>query len=1637
MTQHQKPARHESENRIAKGSRRGAGELRAEAVALAHGRGCRPESVGQLLMEGLESGGITVDELDEIVETLRSLNPGLAHAVMGGGRFERQLRARSLAQQIQADSLGDVAGRLPEAVLRPMEWALGADFGGVRVREGAEAEALGAEAFARGEEIVFAPGRFEPGTVRGRELIGHELVHVMQQRSGRVVGARGWGAGLDGRDGADGVVSDRGLESEADRLGGRAARGERTAVGWARGGEARGGFAQLKEKEGAAGTAGRGEAGNEAAGKEAKGKVTKETVEILDKRFVCTISKDGGPHGRPRVATLTIEFETAEEQKGAPDYTLQYIEGFEFALVDGALKIAKDEYGTYSGWVQKLIDALRASNKSPDVPSVPVELLEDGIDKILDAVLELHSLIEHPKRGGPLGPKKELERYLGMVGEEDIRPNDTTALTDNSDRTTSTTTPEPKADETGDPVVETKGSTEAEPCILPPPRDKKEEPKTPPGGETDKKPDVPPGGEGEKDKPEAPKATVTGTNIEVNQKILFATDDDKPAAESRASLDGVAKALNEHPEIIGLRVEGHTDSTGKPEHNQDLSERRANKVRDHLRAVVKRAELQMGATGFGQSQPVASNKTKEGRARNRRVVFSITKKQGEGSGGGAAVQKRAARGRPEHPRDVAEPGRVARRGLEGEGDTFPFVEQIQEAFGGYDLGSVRAHMDALAIEGARELRAEAYASGEQVAFAQAPDLHTAAHEAAHVVQQRAGVSLAGGVGQAGDRYERHADQVADAVVSGRSAEGLLSRMAGGGVGRGVGGRGVQRVEAKEPTKGEGHASSGGRPEGVDEEYRKTVGDAYYAKTKTMSDEERTAFFKDEEYRQTVGDAYYEKTKTMSDGERRAFFQEEEYRLTVGDEIYGETRGMSAKERTAYLKRYEAKLRGKLKPKRKPTRKDAQKKLPPQIPGCEPSEPAFKGEGPGPWAMDDGWKGVPFKAPESGGACAAPGTSTDGAGQSSEGSGLVVSKGAGAPVQAKAEVGRASLGTDDVTKTSQEGFAGAGGRMPFLERIQAAFGGHDIAGVRAHSDAPAREASKELGAEAYASGEAVAFAKAPDLHTAAHEAAHVVQQRAGVSLVGGVGQVGDRYEQHADEVADAVMRGESAEALLGPTSRGSRADAKGSGTSGLDADHEDPNVSEVAAGARSIVGNRASGGVVQRFAPELHEEATATGLAGSFSAEEIGCIYQANWERDFSQGAPELANVAIAWAGVKQAAARGSEQAVRAAGEALLGRVEIIIELIGSNPIQMRKGVSRLISDKSLGGYAPVEHIDRPDGAAAAGGASAPKGETPSYLAEAKTYIKAEMAEAVIAFRASPLVEKSARDDESEPASDPRVAQRDPIRQQATKLAEERGAASHPIGNPERWVVVAQHLGRAMHAMEDFWSHSNWLRLARQLADWTQRNCARPIRPDELGTGDFHGPSVAHALGHKLAAISHAILRDRAILARSVEGLDGYAVSAAGKLQSTGELLRRVADKFAPDDSHAKMANDQPEEGRDAQGAVHLASVCNSMVFGPLRKIMDEKDEEKAVVALQQQQGLVEKMLAPPSPSHPLWPIVLLMAKSPKVPVIEVSPDLIDVVDMAPVEMSGPGEKAGGGMGKGDAGPRGPGGRVGKRTKGGR
>jgi outer membrane protein OmpA-like peptidoglycan-associated protein len=121
--------------------------------------------------------------------------------------------------------------------------------------------------------------------------------------------------------------------------------------------------------------------------------------------------------------------------------------------------------------------------------------------------------------------------------------------------------------------------------------------------------------------------------------------------------------------------------------------------------------------------------------------------------------------------------------------------------------------------------------------------------------------------------------------------------------------------------------------------------------------------------------------------------------------------------------------------------------------------------------------------------------------------------------------------DDPIAIAATGVHGAGDPLPHAAIIERAFGRHAVSGIRTQVGGDAAAAAAALGAEAYAFGDAIAFRSAPSLHTAAHEAAHVVQQRAGIAVPGGVGRVDDAWERHADAVADCVVRGASAEALL--------------------------------------------------------------------------------------------------------------------------------------------------------------------------------------------------------------------------------------------------------------------------------------------------------------------------------------------------------------------------------------------------------------------------------------------------------------------------------------------------------------------------
>lgn len=107
----------------------------------------------------------------------------------------------------------------------------------------------------------------------------------------------------------------------------------------------------------------------------------------------------------------------------------------------------------------------------------------------------------------------------------------------------------------------------------------------------------------------------------------------------------------------------------------------------------------------------------------------------------------------------------------------------------------------------------------------------------------------------------------------------------------------------------------------------------------------------------------------------------------------------------------------------------------------------------------------------------------------------------------------------------------GAPLPFLNTIANAFGHHDVSQIRVHTDTGAAADAWSKGAEAFTCGLDVSFARTPTLHTAAHEAAHAIQQQSNIGAAGKIEQEAHIYERHADEVADRVVSGQSSETLL--------------------------------------------------------------------------------------------------------------------------------------------------------------------------------------------------------------------------------------------------------------------------------------------------------------------------------------------------------------------------------------------------------------------------------------------------------------------------------------------------------------------------
>lgn len=168
--------------------------------------------------------------------------------------------------------------------------------------------------------------------------------------------------------------------------------------------------------------------------------------------------------------------------------------------------------------------------------------------------------------------------------------------------------PPPDADQDGIPDAEDacpneRGVSAQRGCPLPPPQPAVQP--TPPPAPVEEKPKL---------------AQLKNGRIEIRDQVRFATSKSEILSDSFPLLEEVASILKAHPELIRLRITGHTDNRGARDYNIKLSQDRAEAVRRFLiERGIEAARLE--AKGYGPDQPIASNADAEGRQKNRRTEF--------------------------------------------------------------------------------------------------------------------------------------------------------------------------------------------------------------------------------------------------------------------------------------------------------------------------------------------------------------------------------------------------------------------------------------------------------------------------------------------------------------------------------------------------------------------------------------------------------------------------------------------------------------------------------------------------------------------------------------------------------------------------------------------------------------------------------------------------------------------------------------------------------------------------------------------------------------------------------------------------------------------------------------------------------
>jgi len=129
-------------------------------------------------------------------------------------------------------------------------------------------------------------------------------------------------------------------------------------------------------------------------------------------------------------------------------------------------------------------------------------------------------------------------------------------------------------------------------------------------------------------KPKKSLVVIKKKRLKIKKKIQFEFNTATVKSKSYVILDSIADFMINHPEILVVEIQGHTDDKGKDDYNMQLSQDRSNSVRDYLVSSGVEPD-RLIAKGYGESKPIAPNVTSAGRAKNRRVEFHILSQAGE------------------------------------------------------------------------------------------------------------------------------------------------------------------------------------------------------------------------------------------------------------------------------------------------------------------------------------------------------------------------------------------------------------------------------------------------------------------------------------------------------------------------------------------------------------------------------------------------------------------------------------------------------------------------------------------------------------------------------------------------------------------------------------------------------------------------------------------------------------------------------------------------------------------------------------------------------------------------------------------------------------------------------------------------